>query len=184
MTAQRLLIVLVWIAAVCAIAAISAPGSTARGEVTPKIRCDHQHPGECHRAIAYWRGKARAAQRAAQWQKRSAMHEVTRALAEARGAVPFSYAAKLAHAACETFTSGCAPPGEMLAIGRCESGLQNHDPNPSSTADGWMQFLSGTWDRSTAGQLGFSRYDPLAMAIAAEGIRQRDGSWREWVCRA
>jgi hypothetical protein len=148
--------------------------------------CDKQHVSACRRSVAYWRHRSYKAEAAVTWQRHSRAVEVRRVLEQTRGRQPFAYAAKLAYLACRSFSATparCRPASEMLAVGRCESGLQNHDPNPTSTADGWMQFLSGTWYSSTAGQLGYSRFDALAMGIATEALVHQDGSWRQWVCQ-
>lgn len=136
-------------------------------------------------SITECRAALRRALAAISWQKSARANDATRLLNQTRGKQPYAYAANLAYLACRTFSTTpqrCRPASEMLHVGRCESGLQSHDPNPSSSADGWMQFLAGTWNRSTAGQLGYSRFDVLAMGIATAGIVHSDGSWREWVC--
>jgi hypothetical protein len=171
------------------VAVLLVVACSAAADVRPAAagtRCDANHPLNCKRAAAYWRQQAHRAEAAAAWQRKARRAEVSRVLAETRGRQPFAYAAKLAYMACRSFSaypSRCRPPSEMLSVGRCESGLQVSDPNPSSTADGWMQFLSGTWNNTTAGRLGFSRYDVIAMGIATAGIVHHDGSWRQWVCQ-
>lgn len=140
--------------------------------------CKPQHVGSCRKALV-------RAYAALEWQREERRKESELVLSKTRGAMPFSYAAKLAHLACISFTyvgnPRCRPHGEMLEVGRCESGLQVVDPNASSTADGWMQFLESTWASTPAGAFGWSRYDVLAMAVATEARVLRDGgSWREW----
>lgn len=159
--------------AFAALLAIAAP-TPAPARV---VRCDQHHPREC----AKLRHRVHALQAAVEWQKHARAAEVQRVLNEARGAQPFAYAAKLAHAACLTFSydsKRCRPPSEMLAVGRCESGLQNHDPNPVSTADGWMQYLDSTWEGQRVARLGFSLYDPIAVAIASEAMARK--GWSAW----
>lgn len=135
--------------------------------------------------ITACRAALRHALAAIAWQQKARRDDVERVLDRTRGKQPYAYAAKLAYLACVSFSAtgaSCHQPSEMLSVGRCESGLQSHDPNPSSTADGWMQYLSGTWDSSTAGQLGYSRFDVLAMGIQTEAIVAHDDGWRQWVC--
>lgn len=182
---RRTLLVLVLVAGLVAIAVISAPVTLGESTIQPAAagaRCDSQHPLACQQAVAFWRGKAHDSQRAAAWQKDHARHEVRRVLDNVRGAQPFAYSAKLAYAACVTYSavpSACRPPSQMLAVGRCESGLANHDPNPTSSADGWMQFLDSTWSGQVVARLGFSLYDPVAMAVAAEAMSRHGwGAWR------
>jgi hypothetical protein len=160
---------------VLAVIALAMTTTTAHSKVA---RCDRHHPHEC----AKLRAKVHKLQAAVEWQKHARNAEVHRVLENTRGAMPFAYAAKLAYAACVSFSpspSDCRPPSEMLKVGRCESGLQMDDPNPSSTASNWMQFLDDTWRRSPVGQTGwFSKLDPLAVAIASEA-KSRSG-WHEW----
>jgi len=170
--------------ALLAVPTTLADARPAAAQRAARSGCDRQHPHECQRLVALWKRRAIHARAAVKWQRRNTRVQVTRVLDQARGAQPFAYAAKLAYLACVSFSgSGCHPPSEMLGVGRCESGLQNHDPNPASTADGFMQFLSGTWASAPAGALGWSRYDPLAMAIATEAIVKTDGGWRQWSCQ-
>jgi hypothetical protein len=164
------------IVTVLAIAAAVATAAPA-GAHSKVVRCDQHHPRECSKL----RHHAARLERAVAWQKHARKVEVQRVLDATRGAQPFAYAAKLAQAACLTFSydqKACRPPEEMLAVGRCESGLQNHDPNPVSTADGWMQFLDSTWANTVPARLGFSLYDPVAMAVAAEGMARK--GWSAW----
>lgn len=137
-------------------------------------RCDKHHPLDCRKAVQHLR-------RAIAWQKAERHKAVARVLDHVRGTQPFAYSAKLAYAACVTFSSqpaDCRPASEMISVGRCESGLQIHDPNPTSTADGWMQYLSGTWASQRVAQLGFSLYDPIAVAVATEGMAR--SGWGAW----
>jgi hypothetical protein len=169
---------IVTLLALVALFALAAPAQAP----AKAVRCDAHHPREC----AKLRHRIHALQAAVEWQKRERVAEAADLLAQTRGKQPFAYAAKLAYMACRSFSAypnRCPPASEMLSVGRCESGLQTHDPNPTSSADGWMQFLDGTWNNSTAGQLGFSRYDVIAMGIATAGIVHHDGSWRQWVCK-
>jgi hypothetical protein len=159
---------------VLVVTALAMTTTTAHSKVA---RCDRHHPHEC----AKLRAQVHKLQAAVKWQKHARQTEVRRVLDQSRGAMPFAYAAKLAHAACLTFSydhKNCRPPREMLSVGRCESGLQNHDPNPVSTADGWLQFLDSTWANTVPARLGFSIYDPVAMAVAAEGMARH--GWRAW----
>jgi hypothetical protein len=137
-------------------------------------------------SLAACRGELRRAYEAVAWAKKEREHEVERILARTRGKQPYAYAARLAEMACRSFSATpthCRPASEMLSVGRCESGLQSHDPNPASSADGWMQFLSGTWNNTTAGRLGFSRYDVLAMGIATADLTHHDHGWSQWTCK-
>lgn len=148
--------------------------------------CDKQHLAECQKAIRYWKGQARHAQAAVTWQKSARVSETKRLLVKLRGPAEYVYAAKLSYLACVAFLGAgarCPTPNEIVAQGSCESGLQDHDPNPVSTADGWLQYLSGTWSNNTAGQLGWSRYDTLAMGIQTAAIVAHDGGWRQWSCQ-
>src|SRR3954465_7059367 len=157
---------------VAAIVCVTTPSATAKA-----VRCDQHHPREC----AKLRARNHKLQAAVEWQKHARVTEVQAVLDQTRGAQPFAYAAKLAEAACLTFSYDakvCRPPSEMLAVGRCESGLQNHDPNPISTADGWTQFLDSTWAGQTVTRLGFSLYDPIAVAIATEAMARH--GWSAW----
>lgn len=157
-----------------------------RAVAAPHPACDGQHLAECQKAIRYWKDQAQDAKTAAAWQKVTRVHETTRLLVKLRGPAEYVYAAKLAYLACVAFqgaSAGCPTPNEIIAQGSCESGLQDHNPNPISTADGWLQYLSGTWSNNTAGQLGWSRYDTLAMGIQTAAIVSHNGGWRQWSCQ-
>jgi hypothetical protein len=175
-----------------AVAAMLAGTSTAAAReggahaAVPGPACNKQHLAECQKAIRYWKGQANEAQDAVAWQKATRVHDTQRLLERLRGPSEYVYAAKLAYLSCRAFLGAgarCPTPNEIIAQGSCESGLQDHDPNPISTADGWMQYLSGTWDNNTAGQLGWSRYDTLAMGIQTAAIVSHDGGWRQWSCQ-
>lgn len=141
-------------------------------------RCDKHHPLECHKLVK----KVRKLEAAVQWQKKEHDHDVQQVLEQARGTQPFALAAKYAYLACVVFRGmdnpDCRPPGQMVKVGRCESGLQLNDPNPSSTASNWMQYLDDTWARAPAGQLGFYKLDVLAVAIQTEAKAM--SGWHEW----
>lgn len=142
------------------------------------VRCDRHHPHEC----AKLRTRVANLERAVQWQKHARAVEVRRLLDRTRGAQPFAYAAHLAYLACVAFKGmsnpECRPPSQMLAVGRCESGLQVDDPNPTSTASNWLQYLDSTWANAPAGQLGFHKLDVLAVAIQTEA--KVTSGWHEW----
>lgn len=157
-----------------------------RAVASPVSVCDQQHPAECAKAIRYWKTQARKADAAVAWQKATRVSETKRMLAKMRGPSEYVYSAKLAYLACKAFlgmTARCPSPNELVAQGSCESGLQDHDPNPVSTADGWLQYLSGTWANNVAGQLGWSRYDTMAMGIQTAAIVAHDGGWHQWSCQ-
>lgn len=183
---MRFAIPTILVAAVISLAVTTPLHADSATRATSTSQCDRQHPAACARAIAYWKREAARARAAVAWQQHDKATQVRRVLAQARGKQPFSYAARLAYLACQSFSATparCRPPTEMLGVCRCESGLQSHDPNHSgSTADGWCQFLSSTWNNAPAGREGWSRYDVLAMGIATAALVTRDGSWREWSC--
>ncbi len=69
-----------------------------------------------------------------------------------------------------------------LAVARCESGFNPNAKNPSSSASGVFQFLSGTW--RTTSYAGYSPFNAWANIQAAHQVFVRDGySWREWSCQ-
>lgn len=180
------------IIALLAVAAVLVGTGTAsareggRAVAAPAPACDKQHLAECQKAIRYWRGQATEASAAVTWQKKARVTETKRMLVKLRGPAEYVYAAKLAYLACVAFNGAsarCPTPNEIIANGSCESGLKDHNPNAVSTADGWMQFLSGTWANNTAGKLGWSRYDTLAMGIQTAAIVLHDGGWRQWSCQ-
>lgn len=138
---------------------------------TPHTRaCDQQHPGECTRAIAYWRRTAHEALRAARWQRHARITATKRSTDYG-----VMHAIRIASALYGV------PLGEMLRVGACESHLTATSQNRTSTAAGVFQFLDSTWAR--AGVPGFSVLDPYANAIAAARLVHNDGSWREWACK-
>lgn len=163
-------------------ATVRSAGDAPHARAPHARECDQQHTEACRRAVAYWRHRAARAEAAVTWQRRARATEVRHVLERVRGAQPFAYSARLAYAACLSFERDpkrCKPPGEMLSVGRCESGLKIHNPNPSSTADNWLQYLTSTWASTVVAKLGwFSRYDPMAVAIAAESA-SRTG-WDAW----
>lgn len=141
-------------------------------------RCDKNHPRECHKLVK----KVKRLEKAIAWQKKDAQHDVQKMLEQTRGTQPYAYAAKLAYLACVAFRGmgnpDCRPPSEQLKVGRCESGLQLNDPNPTSTASNFMQYLDSTWANAPAGQLGFYKLDVLAVAIQSEA--KATSGWHEW----
>lgn len=162
---------------VAAIVCVTTPSATAKA-----VRCDQHHPREC----AKLRHRMHKLQAAVAWQKHERDTQVQAVLDRTRGAQPFAYAAHLAYLACVAFRGmgnpDCRPPSEMLAVGRCESGLQVNDPNPASTASNWMQYLDSTWQNAPAGRLGFYKLDVLAVAIQSEA--KATSGWHEWLASA
>jgi soluble lytic murein transglycosylase-like protein len=67
----------------------------------------------------------------------------------------------------------------MIAIARCESGLNPQAYNRSSGASGLFQFLPGTW--RTTPFASYSIFDPWASANAAAWMWSQ-GRRGEWVC--
>jgi len=150
------------------------PDHTARADVVAKAAagttCDARHPLNCRRAVAYWKHRHDRAEAAVMWQKRARLHEAERVgellLSPYARAVA---AARLAEATCIAYLGpnhDCPPPAETLLIARCESGIQEHDPNPASTADGPHQYLDSTWAGTGFGM--FSRTDMLPSFLAIE----------------
>lgn len=157
-----------------------------RAVAVPGPACNKQHLAECQKAIRYWKDQTRQLESAVAWQKATRVSETKRMLVKLRGPAEYVYSAKLAYLSCVAFlgaSARCPTPNQIIANGSCESGLQDHDPNPSSSADGWLQFLDSTWANNTAGRLGWSRYDTLAMGIQAAAIVAHDGGWRQWSCQ-
>ncbi len=70
-------------------------------------------------------------------------------------------------------------PASMIAIARCESGLNPQAYNRSSGASGLFQFLPGTW--RTTPFASYSIFDPWASANAAAWMWSQ-GRRGEWVC--
>lgn len=70
-------------------------------------------------------------------------------------------------------------PSAMLAVARCESGLNPNAVNRSSGASGLFQFLPGTW--RTTPYASSSIFDPWANANAAAWMWSV-GRRGEWVC--
>lgn len=140
--------------------------------------CDKNHPRECHKLVK----KVHHLEKVIAWQKKDHAHDVQKVIEQTRGAQPFAYAAKLAYLACVAFKGmgnpDCRPPSEMMKVGHCESWLQVNDPNPTSTASNWMQYLDSTWNNAPAGQLGFYKLDVLAVAIQSEA--KATSGWHEW----
>lgn len=144
---------------VLALAALFAFAAPAQAKVA---RCDQHHPHEC----AKLRAQVKHLERAVAWQR----SQVKLAADQLLGpyAEPVA-AARLAYAVCIAYLGrehSCPPPGETLLIGRCESGLQRHDPNPVSSADGPHQYLYPTW--LGAGFAAFPRTEYLPSFLAIE----------------
>lgn len=74
-------------------------------------------------------------------------------------------------------------PDLLVAVARCESGLNPYAKNKRSTASGVMQFLTSTW-RSQMGRLGYDTADVwsarAASRVAASMISE--GGLRQWEC--
>jgi hypothetical protein len=74
------------------------------------------------------------------------------------------------------------PFRELRSVAYCETGgtFSARAYNPSSGAGGLLQFLPSTWARTPFAS--FSRFDPVANALAAARIVSREG-WRQWSCQ-
>lgn len=80
------------------------------------------------------------------------------------------------------------PRRDMLTVARCESpGLNPFLQHPTSRAAGLFQFLpstwAGPWGAKKFAASGFSVWDPVANALAAAYIVDRDGGWFQWTCK-
>jgi soluble lytic murein transglycosylase-like protein len=74
------------------------------------------------------------------------------------------------------------PYRELRAVAACETG-GTFSPlayNSSSGAAGLLQFLASTWNRTAFAR--FSRFDPVANALAAADIVAEEG-WLQWTCQ-
>lgn len=71
----------------------------------------------------------------------------------------------------------------MLRVGECETGgtLDPYAHNPSSGAEGWLQFLASTWAHTPFAA--WPRTNPYAQALAAAQIVRADGGYGQWTCR-
>ena len=81
---------------------------------------------------------------------------------------------------------------EAMRVMACESGGNPNAKNPTSTATGLFQFLTGTWAWSSvsAGWSGYSRLDPEANIAVAAWLVDRSvrtnhpgGAWGHWECQ-
>lgn len=157
------------------VVALLATTTAVSAKATPQ--CDKNHPHECTKL----KHRVRHLTAAVQWQKQERIKQVQTVLNRTRGTQPFAYAARYAYLACVAFRGWireCRPPGQMMKVGRCESGLQLDDPNPVSTASNWMQYLDSTWANAPAGQMGFPKLDVIAVAIQSEAKAM--SGWHEW----
>jgi hypothetical protein len=70
---------------------------------------------------------------------------------------------------------------ELREVTRCETGgtFAPDAYNGSSGAAGLLQFLASTWDRTPFAA--FSRFDPVANALAGARIVSQEG-WMQWTC--
>ncbi len=81
---------------------------------------------------------------------------------------------------------------EAISVMACESGGNPNAKNPTSTATGLFQFLTGTWAWSSvsAGWSGYSRLNPEANIAVAAWLVERSvrtnhpgGAWGHWECQ-
>lgn len=151
--------------ALAALFALAAP-APAPGKAT---RCDQHHPHEC----AKLRHRVRKLEAAVEWQRATRAKQaadVTETLLS-----PYARAvaaARLAYAVCVAYLGpkhDCPPPSETLLIGHCESGNQEVDPNPKSTADGPHQYLADTWAGTGFWMFPRTGYLPSFLAIELFG---------------
>lgn len=70
-----------------------------------------------------------------------------------------------------------------LRIIACESHGNPNAANPTSSARGLFQFLSG-WYSGAWGYPAFDPYDPDANVQAAAWLSKGGSDWSHWVCRA
>jgi hypothetical protein len=112
------------------------------------------------------------------WEYQKAMKRL-RAVEQRLSGVPrreVAYALRVASAAYGV------PYRELRAVAACETG-GTFSPlayNASSGAAGLLQFLASTWERTPFAR--FSRFDPVANALAAADIVAEEG-WMQWTCR-
>ena len=111
------------------------------------------------------------------WEYRKALRRnaaLERRLAK-RERVEAGYALRLAAAAYDV------PYRELWEVARCETGgtFAPDAYNGSSGAAGLLQFLASTWDRTPFAA--FSRFDPVANALAGARIVSQEG-WMQWTC--
>ncbi len=81
-------------------------------------------------------------------------------------------------------------PRKALSVARCESGFNEHDRNPVSSAAGVYQFLSSTWTavkrhyRKVSRRFSLSDRVLNARANVVLAIRYAHaGGWSPWVCQ-
>jgi hypothetical protein len=110
------------------------------------------------------------AQRAIQWQ-RDARRGLEQRLRR-RWAPSSAYAIRLASLVYDV------DPWAMLRVARCESGLDATATNGQYA--GLFQTGPGFW--SSTPFASFSRFDPLANALAAASVVRVQG-WRQWQCQ-
>ena len=112
------------------------------------------------------------------WEFRKAQERIRTLQRKLRGRPPSGsmYALRLAAVAYDV------PFRELRAVAHCETGgtFSALAYNHSSGAAGLLQFLASTWDRTPFSS--FSRFDPVANALAAARIVSREG-WRQWSCQ-
>ena len=111
------------------------------------------------------------------WEYRKALRRTAaleRRLAK-RERAEAGYALRLAAAAYDV------PYRELREVARCETGgtFAPDAYNGSSGAAGLLQFLLSTWDRTPFAA--FSRFDPVANALAGARIVSQEG-WMQWTC--
>jgi hypothetical protein len=152
------------------LAAAPTSGGSSLARASETARCDKHHPLNCQRAIGYWKHLRNQAATAAEWQRTQRVRESKKVGEMLLG--PYARAvaaARLAEATCIAYlgpSHDCPPASETLLIARCESGIQEHDPNPASTADGPHQYLADTWAGTGFGM--FSRTEMLPSFLAIE----------------
>ena len=139
------------------------------------VACDRQHPGECHRAIAYWRRQARTAAAAVVWQRaqrwRVQALEVRQVTLDAIRWAAEKYTS--------TPPAAAALAGQMTGIGSCESHLWPFATN--GRFKGWGQlgghhladpiFLRVPW------QDAYAQADHMARYLIEHGAG-------EWQCKS
>lgn len=143
---------------------------TARAPVTRA--CDREHPGECHRAIAYWRRQAREAAAAVAWQRkqrwRAKATQVRDVTADAIRWAAEKYTATPARAR--------ALAAQMTGIGTCESHLWLWATNGQFMS--WAQLSA--WHRSDPVIARLTWRDPYAVAdhVARYLLANGEGEWQ------